>query len=1172
MRTLPSSWIMAAAAAIFILDLFIPLGVAVPMLYVLPILLSWISPGRRITAVTAGSCIILTLLGVVLSPGELSTAVAANRALASTLGLVIAWLVIRQKQSAVQVAEAHQAREESEEKFAKVFHASPHPIGITEVTTGRCIEVNDACLQLFGFSREEVIGSTTLMLGIWPNQQDRVRLVERLKAGEPIRNCALTLKTKSGDVRHILISSDLMEINGTLCMITLGNDITNRKQAEDALLEREQQFRAVFNQTTCGIAQTDSTGRYTLVNDRYCEIVGRLREELLTLSMHDITHADDLLANADQFCALVQGGPSFVIEKRYLRPDGSVVWVHKDVAAVRDNGGRVSHIVDAITDITDRKRNEKNLHDLNASLEKRVDERTKALRQEEQRFHGAFDHAPIGMALVAPDGRWLRVNGALCQIVGYTEAELLAIDFQAITHPDDLEADLSHVRDMLAGTIQTYQMEKRYLHKRGHIVHILLTVYLVRDTKGQPLYFISQSQDITERTQAEEQFRQVVESAPNGMLLADSNGIITLINAQLERYFGYDRHELVGQPVELLLPERFRTQHPAQRAAFYHNPQARAMGARRELFGRRKDGSEFPLEIGLNPIQTAQGQQVLAAIVDISTRKQAEEMLKEAAQELVSKNAELHEANQSALIATRAKSEFLATMSHEIRTPMNAIVGMAELLGETSLSPSQQEYVGRLTRASTSLLDLINNILDISKIEAGQLELESIAFDIQSLVGTIGELMAIHAHIKQLELIAFVHPDVPAWVMGDPTRLQQVIINLIGNAIKFTERGEVVLRIEPDSADPDLIRCCVSDTGIGVPHDKLHSIFDSFTQVDSSMTRKYGGTGLGLSISKRLVEHMGGSISADSTEGHGSTFSFAVRLPKTTSPPTALPLPLLDLRNRRLLIVDDTETNRMVIREHLRPLGALLVEASDGPAALQALDEALGDGTPFDVAILDYHTRGMNGLDLAQAIRKRQDSASLPLVLYASDMLQQTAALSRELGIDSFVYKPVSRRRLLESLAVVLHQVPTTTVRQEQAAHQELDLPPPCRILLVEDLEDNRDLVRLFLKDTSCQLEMAENGAIGAKKFAEGTYDLVLMDMQMPIMDGLQSTMVIRQWEVEQQHKPTPIIALTANAFSDESIKSLNAGCTAHLTKPIKKKVLLSTITQCLGALRDQAA
>ena len=379
--------------------------------------------------------------------------------------------------------------------------------------------------------------------------------------------------------------------------------------------------------------------------------------------------------------------------------------------------------------------------------------------------------------------------------------------------------------------------------------------------------------------------------------------------------------------------------------------------------------------------------------------------------------------------------------------------------------------------------------------------------------------MTARAQGKQLELLAFVDPAIPPWRIGDSTRLRQVLINLIGNAIKFTEQGDVVIRVEPDEADTARLRCTVSDTGIGIPEDKIGLIFENFTQVDSSTTRKYGGTGLGLSICKHLVELMGGEITVRSAPSTGNTFSFTIDLPEGPTPavvhaPTTLDI---QLQNCRLLVVDGNETSRMIIRRYLRPFGPVLVEASDGAAALNALDNAAQQGQPFSLAIVDSDMPQTNGLSFVRAIREREDSRSLPVILLTPHMGNSEIRQAYALEIRDSLYKPISRQRLLETVATVLQLAPPSISTAQASADQEQPILRPFRILLAEDLEDNRAVVRLFLKDMPYVIEEAENGSIALKKFRNGTYDLVLMDIQMPVMDGLMATAAIRAWEHDRQ-------------------------------------------------------
>ncbi|MEY4706247.1 MAG: hypothetical protein RL042_2452 [Nitrospirota bacterium] len=755
---------------------------------------------------------------------------------------------------------------------------------------------------------------------------------------------------------------------------------------------------------------------------------------------------------------------------------------------------------------------------------------------------------------------------------GYHDHELpnRLEEWSSRIHPDDKDRVLRSTEEYLAKRTANFKEEYRTRCKDGSYKWILDQGQAVWDDQGRPLRMAGSENDITDRKLAEERTRTVqellnaiIDNIPSMVFVKDAASLrFVLFNKAGEALVGHSRDEIIG-----------KTDYD-----FFPKEEADLFTAKdREVLS----GSGGLLDIPAEPIQTKdKGSRtlhtkkiplfgndgtpayLLGVSEDITEQKTAARKLEQAAQEMERRNLELAAAHGQALAATRAKSAFLASMSHEIRTPMNAIIGMADLLQETALSQDQQEYVQRFSRAANSLLDLITDILDISKIEAGHLELESVPFDLHDLIDKIAELMAVRANAKHLELAAFIHPDVPAYVVGDPTRLRQIFVNLLGNAIKFTERGEVVLRIEPDQAVPGSLRCSVSDTGIGIPADKLHTVFESFTQVDSTTTRKYGGTGLGLSISRQLVELMGGHLGVESTYGRGSTFSFGVRLAAATDMEPE-PTPSLSIQGCRILVVDDNETNRMIVREHLTRFDAVFVEASDGTTALTVLEEARRRGEPFTLAILDYQMPGMNGMDLAQAIRNRPETASLPLILHTSEMPGDTAQRGRLLGIASCLYKPVCRKRLLASVAAALGQAsPAPKAKEPPLPSQGLSSLPPSRILFAEDLQDNRDVLALFLKETPYQLEMAENGLVAVQKFQAGAYDLVFMDMQMPVLDGYRATAAIRQWEHEQQRAPTPIISFTSNAFKEEIEKSLAAGCTAHLTKPIKRKALLAAISE----------
>ena len=674
--------------------------------------------------------------------------------------------------------------------------------------------------------------------------------------------------------------------------------------------------------------------------------------------------------------------------------------------------------------------------------------------------------------------------------------------------------------------------------------------------------------------------RAILDHAAEGIITIDERGTITSFNPAAERIFGYQASEVLSTNIARLTPEPHRSAHDGYLQRYCQTGDAHVIGKEVEVFGVKQDGTEIPLELAISEVRLQTGRFFTGFVRDITARKRAEEALRIAAHNLEAQNRELEQARDQALAATQAKSAFLATMSHEIRTPMNAIIGMADLLMETSLTEEQTNYVNRFNRAANSLLGLINDILDLSKIESGNLELERIPFNLRDLIETTCELIAVRAQLKHLEVIPYLALDVPPVVMGDPTRLQQVLINLLGNAVKFTERGEILLRVErvTPANDTPYLHLSVSDTGIGIPGDKLHTIFDNFTQVDSSTTRKYGGTGLGLSISRHLIQLMGGRIWAESILGVGSTMHLTLPLAAASSDDNQGPPPPPDLTGRHILVTDDNDTNRLIIREILSHAGALITEAPDGPTALTAHRQYATRGIPIHLVILDHQMPGMDGFTVAEALHHIPGLSSLPAIMLSSDSRSDNVRRARAGNIVRHLSKPLRRLALLNAVADILATSPGLRDSEPAAA-----LPPAAghlvplrsigrRILLAEDLEDNREVVKLFLKGTGHDLEVAENGAIALEKFTTGSYDLVLMDIQMPVMDGYAATTAIRDWEQAHQRPPVPILALSANAFQDDLDRSAAAGCTAHLTKPIKKAALRAALLQYLPPLPKDAA
>jgi PAS domain S-box-containing protein len=645
----------------------------------------------------------------------------------------------------------------------------------------------------------------------------------------------------------------------------------------------------------------------------------------------------------------------------------------------------------------------------------------------------------------------------------------------------------------------------------------------------------------------------VASKTDNAVIITDKEGHIEWVNDGFTRLTGFSLAEVVGKRPGAFLrgplsdPETIRRIRARLREKEPFTE---------EIINYNKQGQPFWISMDITPIYDDRGELVKFISIerDVTQRKETEEAL--------------HQAKEAADAANRAKSEFLASMSHEIRTPMNAIIGMAELLNETPLNSEQRKYVDIFCSAGETLLNLINDILDLSKVEAGQITLENIDFDLRELVEKVGEVMALRAHEKGLELACRLMPEVPVHLIGDPGRLRQVLSNLLGNAIKFTDRGEVVLGVGlagPDQApetEQSTLLFSIKDTGIGIPPDKLDYIFEKFTQADASTTRRYGGTGLGLPITKQLVELMGGRITVKSQPGQGSIFSFTLTLPTQPEPKKPEFVPVTDLRGLRIMIVDDTATNRLILRETLTIWGAVADEAPDGIQGLAQLRKARDAGDPYRLVLLDYRMPGMNGFEVAEAIKKDPNLDGTTLLMLTSDIRGGDLTDIRKLGVEGYLVKPVKRAELREAINLALSRTHGQPEVLAPARPQVLEDQLALRILLVDDSADNRLLVESYLRKTPHQLDLAENGEVAVEKFKSGNYDLVLMDMQMPVMDGYTATATIRQWESQSGLKPTPIIALTAFALKEEVQKSLDAGCNAHLTKPIKKAILRETITK----------
>ena len=1012
---------------------------------------------------------------------------------------------------------------------------------------------------------------------IHPDDQDRLMQAWLdLMAGEtPMYEVEYRMRHADGSYRWLLsrgiISRDERGRPGRAWGSCI--DITDRKRVEDELRRANDRLGLAVRGSNVGIYQVEMAdgdywhGSGHLVN--VWEQLGYDPSEVRPgyAAWMDVLHPDDRDRVTRALLGYLAGeAKDYEIEYRCRHKDGSYRWMLSRGIALRDAGGKAIHFAGSRIDVTEIKRVGE---ELRVSRE-RLDLILRSIKV------GLWDNElPFGV---------LNWDDGLKELFGLpTDAVITVEQFLGMMHPDDRERNRLALERVLEQR-DDYDLEYRIVLGDGRVRWIRGIGRVFLDAAGRPSRFAGIGLDETTRKQAEEalreseeRFRTLAEALPHMVWTAEPDGAHDYFNARNTEYTGLDAVQLRGW-------EWRPTVHPDDL------PQCL------ELWGRSvATGEPYEIEYRLRRADGAFRWHLARAIalrddagritkwfgscIDIDDQKRAEEAMRQA--------------KEAAEAASRSKSEFLANVSHEIRTPMNAVLGMTELALDTPLTAEQRNYLTIVKSSADALMNVINDLLDFSKIEAGKLELDPADFSLRRVLGDTLRALALRAHKQGLELICRIQDEVPDGLIGDAGRLRQVLLNIIGNAIKFTDQGEVVVRVEAKSALKEtgpipsgqgfptlqVLHFSVSDTGVGIPLNKQRKIFQAFEQEDNSTTRKYGGTGLGLSIASRLVAMMGGQIEVESTPGRGSTFQFAAHFglqphqPEHPSEP-----PLADLRDLRILVVDDNATNRQILEEWLRGWHTDPLAVADGLKALDALWRAAASGSPFALILLDARMPGTDGLAVAASILQSRELSSTRIILLTSDDLRGEFARYRELGITACAMKPLQQEELLEIIYRVLsRRGPAGTAAENDELFPASPTPVPMtlaaparrlRVLVAEDNPFNQQLVEHLLHRQGYDVELAGDGREAMAALERQSFDLMLLDVHMPELDGFQVVEGLRRRE-RSTGDHLPVVALTARAMKDDRERCLKSGMDEYLAKPIRAADLFSVMARVLAGRPD---
>ena len=938
------------------------------------------------------------------------------------------------------------------------------------------------------------------------------------------------------------------------------------------LRDSEASFRTLTEAMPQIVWTSRPDGYLDYYNQHWVDYTGMTVEQTQGWGWEPVIHPEDLPNCVERWTHALQSGDLYEVEYRFKRAsDGAYRWHLGRATPLRNEAGEIVKWFGTCTDIEDQKQAEAKLRQSRDSLELAVAERTRALQHElEERKkietelrvtkeaveevartnQNMMEYSRDVICSIDEAGRFVKVSPASVKVWGYSPEELVGRPFIELIHPDDA-SKTSEADAGIAKGNAVDNFENRYVCRDGSTVYMLWSAVWVEAEKTT----FCVARDITERKhseaalkQSEQRFRSVVEKV-ECLIIHDEKGQVVDVNQSACDSLGYTRDEML----QLTVPQ-FELNYQEKAIQKLWDDMATGAKDRFTVDGihLRKDGSTFPVEVRVGLIKNNSSTLMVAVARDVSERKQAEE--------------ELRAAKEAAEAASLAKSQFLANMSHEIRTPMNGVLGPIGLLLDSKMSEPQRELTEIARTSAESLLGIINDILDLSKIEAGRLDIEPIPFNLLTAVEETASMMAARADEKNLDLIVRYPADVPRHVVGDPGRVRQVLANLIGNAVKFTSSGHVLVNVGTlDIGSPPgevALRISVEDSGIGIEPDRIDQVFGRFNQADTSTTRRYGGTGLGLAISKQLVELMGGEIGASSTRYEGSTFWFTLHLPHSSD--VQLSSLDTDLSDVRVLVVDDNAVNRRVLHEQLLGWNARNETCESADEAMVALRQARNEGDAFDIAILDHQMPDKDGEELGKMIKNDRELRDTVLVMLTSLGHKGDATRLKAAGFAAYLIKPARQLEMLDALLAAwaarnrargiagANDVVAGSDSVSDITTAASESWKGVRVLVVEDNIVNQKVAGMILRSFGCHIEVTANGLEALHMIETLPFDIVFMDCEMPEMDGYEATAKIRARDDDKRR--LPIIAVTAKATQGDRGRCLEAGMDDYISKPVRSE------------------